>query len=253
MSFNQIKVDSTSYLYPNVLLYEIFTTHSYSGDETIDTVNYGYANSNKLYSVYDSIPKICCFDEEDSNVDDANIYQVFLNGFNTFTTYTRYWLTDNTELMLELNDEPMHILTYSEYGYPNSDSATREVLYHPITVMPQFNRYLEVNGTIQYSWDFNTPEAMFIENPTIYQDSSTIFNQYWKSYVEDLYSVENKKVTQYVFLPRTINPTQLMRYWFRFNGGYWICTKITDYNPNSVQPTKCEFVKVQDISNYIDV
>ena len=42
----------------------------------------------------------------------------------------------------------------------------------------------------------------------------------------------------------------LLRRFYAFDGAVWSLNRITDYSLTTFGPTKCEFVKVQDITNY---
>jgi hypothetical protein len=42
----------------------------------------------------------------------------------------------------------------------------------------------------------------------------------------------------------------LLRRFYAFDGAVWSLNRIIDYSLTTFGPTKCEFVKVQDITNY---
>ena len=45
---------------------------------------------------------------------------------------------------------------------------------------------------------------------------------------------------------------ELLRQFYYFNNGIWILNKIDNYDVTSNNTTRCEFIKVQDITNYTE-
>lgn len=78
--------------------------------------------------------------------------------------------------------------------------------------------------------------------------SYSLYNR-WKKYLNELFNVNNKKVTCYVLMsyPEFIN--------FRFNqlfvieNNLFLVNKIVDFNPNSNEPTKVELFQITDVDN----
>ena len=77
----------------------------------------------------------------------------------------------------------------------------------------------------------------------------TTYNLRWEKWLNELFNVNNKKVTCYVRMsyPEFIN--------FKFNtlfvieGSLFLVNKIIDFNPNSDNPTKVELIQISNINN----
>lgn len=194
---------------------------------------------------YDIFPKLQFRDKDNSPVDCKNVL-VFFNGFQSLTNAKGatipFWLTDENDAMLTINEgKPCWLYTERDTDKDNNNIATR------VTSLPVFGRYRMNNNQIDLSWDFGEPLELY--NPTyVSNPQSTIYNQYWKDYITDLYSENTRVVTCYVYNSRPLTKQDL-RYFYYFDNSYWVINKIIDYNPNK-QLTKMEFVKVNNTMAY---
>ena len=117
--------------------------------------------------------------------------------------------------------------------------------------MPQFTRYdinKEQNAVIS-SWDFAVPKENYF-GEVKYDDSSTIYSRFWERYFHDRYDVNTKKVECNVNLIGIDVTKENLRNIYYFSNCYWVLNKITNYDPCSTETTKCEFIKVNNVSNY---
>ena len=194
---------------------------------------------------YDIFPKLQFRDSDNSPVDCKNVL-VFFNGFQSLTNAKGatipFWLTDENAHMLTINDgKPCWLYTEREQDEYGTNIAIR------INSLPQFGRYKMNNNQIDLSWDFGEPLELY--SPTyVSNPESTIYSQYWKDYLTDLYSVNTRVVTCYVYCSRPLSKQDLRHFYF-FDNSYWVINKIIDYNPNK-QVTKIEFVKVNNTLAY---
>lgn len=203
----------------------------------------------------DSSYKLCCFDKENKNVSDVNSSLVFFSGWDVLP-YNMYF-TDNMKEMDKLNGAPCYLYTWSVNDYSGSQIA----LY--LDCIPRFSKYFDVNENnqnypsindwhtdyIQASMDFALPTQTFIENATNYDQSATIYYQFWKNYISDLYDSNNKQVSCYVFLKD--KPADALKKFYYFDNSIWILNEITNYDIMGNKPTKCTFIKVKDKNNYL--
>ena len=120
----------------------------------------------------------------------------------------------------------------------------------PVSSMPRFSRYVadEETNVIQWSLDFGEPRELYIPSYAT-RPESTIYYNFWKKYIEDLYDVDNKVVDAYVFLEFKPNESLLRDFYF-FDNAVWRINKITDWNLIKEGTTKVQFVKVKDTTNY---
>lgn len=196
----------------------------------------------RLY--YDMFPKPSFADEDNAAVDGANVL-LFFNGVAELRDVNDKWagfhITDDIPQFEQLNEgEPCWIYMATNY----TDIAI------PISRIPMFGRYLvNENNWITHSWDFGTPKSLYIPDYNI-DDTSSIYTQYWKPYIRDQYDSNTRVVECRVLLKERVIGDWLQRFYY-WDGRYWILNKISDYNPSSNGTTKCEFVSVNDINNYL--
>jgi hypothetical protein len=210
---------------------------------------YYYGDTKK-----DQSYKLCCFDKENKNVSDINSALVFFSGWDVLPY--NIIISDNMKEMDKLNGAPCYLYTWSTTDYANNTIAT---LFDAI---PRFSKYYDVDESNQYvlandahtdyiqaSMDFALPTQTFIDSNTNYDQSATIYYQFWKNYISDLYDSNNKQVSCYVFLKD--KPADALKKFYYFDNSIWILNEITNYDIMGNKPTKCTFIKVKDKNNYL--
>ena len=116
--------------------------------------------------------------------------------------------------------------------------------------LPIFSRYpINDNSWVTHSWDFGTPKTIYIPDYSI-DESSSIYNQYWKAYMNDELDVNTREVECKIWFRGNIKP-EILKTFFYFDGCYWLIKEIIDYDITSENPTKCRLVKVNDMNNYL--
>ena len=191
---------------------------------------------------YDLIPKPNFTDKDNKTTDGANVL-LFYNGKQEVVNTEGDWIflniSDDIPQFELLNDgEPCWIWTY------NSTIVSRP------PYLPIFGRYItNENGRITHSWDFGTPKALYVPDYSIDQ-SSCIYTQYWQPYIRDQYDANTRVVECKVLLKERVVGEWLQNFYY-WDGRYWVLNKITDYNPVSNGTTKCEFISVNDMNNYL--
>ena len=232
--------------------YQGFSYNLYSStdiEESTEITVPATTRLNKLKSFqtskfYDLFSKVQLHDDSNKPSDGSKI----LLFFDTFVPTKskangddiNYWLTDDNNAMAVLNEDTPCWL----YTLQPTNEAT------PITSIPHFGRYLinDSQNIITSSWDFGNVRQLYI--PDVYStQNATIYSQYWKKYISDLYDIDTKKLTCYVTFKG--KPTEeWLRYFYWFENSIWRISKIIDHNVASNGSTKVEFIKVQDITNY---
>ena len=98
---------------------------------------------------------------------------------------------------------------------------------------------------------FNTPSEnyTYLQN---YSGKNTIFTNFWQTYINERYNVQNKLVTCYVDL----TPTDFINFkWSNFvkiDNNLYLVNKIYDYDVTSNQTTKVDLITLYDINGYTD-
>ena len=232
--------------------YQGFSYNLYSStdiEESTEITVPATTRLNKLKSFqtlkfYDLFSKVQLHDDSNKPSDGSKILLFFDTFVPTKSKVNgddiNYWLTDDNNAMAVLNeDTPCWLYTLK---------STKEAT--PITSIPHFGRYLinDSQNIITSSWDFGNVRQLYI--PDVYStQNATIYSQYWKKYISDLYDIDTKKLTCYVTFKG--KPTEeWLRYFYWFENSIWRISKIIDHNVTSNGSTKVEFIKVQDITNY---
>lgn len=214
----------------------------YNGSETksFDLPNLFDATKtwiNSSYPMHDDWAKVQFHGPENAHIDERDTL-VFFGGMED-TSSEHLSLTDDSENMLSLNNN-------TPCWLPNLcdlDPSTH------ITELPHFSRYIWSGSTINLQLDWGDPKELQI--PGVYIGVlSNIFDQYWSKYIADRYDDDSAVVTCYVDLRGMKVDESLLRNFYWFDGALWALNRIIDYSLTTSGPTKCEFVKVQDKTNY---
>ena len=116
--------------------------------------------------------------------------------------------------------------------------------------MPIFQRYNYGSfHTIQDSLDFGIPRQLDIPNVN-YPEGCTIYERGWKKYLSDRYDANTKVMTCKVDFSGIQVGQDLLRKFYWYDGALWVLNKIVNHSLTTYGPTECEFVQVQDMSNY---
>ena len=167
---------------------------------------------------------------------------LFFDGvFDIAAITTRIGLSDDTALMMALNDNtPCWILDPATVGG-----------YSPVRYLPRFSRYIMSDGVITKSLDFGTPGEVAIPDITFASDSS-IYSQFWRRYISDRYDDDSRVMTCRVNLSGLRVNESLLRSFFFYDNAIWALRKITNHSMTTWDATECEFIKVQDTTNYLN-
>ena len=104
-----------------------------------------------------------------------------------------------------------------------------------------------------FSWDLGYPQSNYAKWSTLtYPSSATIYSNYWKSYIADLYDVNTRILKCNVYL----STTEMLKFSFKdfvkIGDTLWHPNKIIDYNPLSKNTVQVELIKVNDINAYTE-
>lgn len=230
----------------------------YNGSDTIEMIGSNSSGSNILgineaegLKFYDVFPKMQ-FHDGDNSPSEGNNCLVFFSGFKNLTTDRanpiNYFISDDSYYQTQLNEGSPCWLFVSGDKDVNGKKVARKLSHLPV-----FERYLTNNNgtTVKRSLDFGSPQELYISNYSL-NDEVNIYSNFWKSYLEDIYDINTRVLTIYVKLSGKIG-YDLLREFYWFENAIWRINKIVDWGIGSDEPTKIEFVKVQDIDNYTSI
>lgn len=206
-----------------------------------------YSAFTEGYLYYDLYDKVQLHSADNSAADGTNVLLIHSGSKDLVagSINLNYYITDDNSYMNILNDgRPCWLYTNSETDRQGNSIATR------VTSVPYFSRYkiYEASGYIVRSLDFGKPDEIYIPN-AYYRDGSTLYEEFWKSYISDLYSKDSRVVRTKMLIRETPTVDWLRRF-YSFDGAIWRMLSINDYNVGQEKLTEVEFVKVQDVENY---
>jgi hypothetical protein len=95
--------------------------------------------------------------------------------------------------------------------------------------------------------NFGAPKELFFEITTGYP-AANLFNSQWSEYVAEITDKDSKLLSANIML----NPIDVFQLDFRrlvyIDGNLWRLNRVIDFNPNSNESTKCEFLKVINLT-----
>ena len=95
--------------------------------------------------------------------------------------------------------------------------------------------------------NFGAPKELFFEILTGYP-AANLFNSQWSEYVAEITDKNSKLLSANIML----NPIDVFQLDFRrlvyIDGNLWRLNRVIDFNPNSNETTKCEFLKVINLT-----
>lgn len=191
---------------------------------------------------YDLFPKPNFLGKDGKGVDGSNIllfYNSKVENIDNSGNSIGFGVSDDIPQFEQLNEgEPCWIW-----------SGDFDVVTQPY-YLPVFSRYLtNDNGWVTHSWDFGTPRAIYIPDYSI-DESSDIYTQYWKVYMNDELDVNTRIVECKMKLTGNINPDYMQSFIY-FDGCYWRIQEIVDYDVSSNDFTKVKLVKINNLNSYL--
>lgn len=203
-----------------------------------------YGLDNETNPFADWLPKVQLHKED--KPEDGSYVLLFYTGTKSTPQYKagliypeekQYWLTDDHPDMDVLNQ-----------GTPCWNLIKSDNM---VASLPSFRRYkIGSDGkTIEYSWDWGVPFARAV--PGI-QGDVTIYDRWWKRYLSDLYDDDTKVMRCKVDMSGLVVNQNLMRKFFWYDHSLWRLNKIINHSLTTWDDTECEFIKIQDKSNYLN-
>lgn len=178
---------------------------------------------------------------------DTKFNLLFDNGMINIATSNKYiYLTDDNEKMLDESDEVKggKICWLDVSTVPIQD--TTDTLYQPRNQYPQFST-LHKSGA--FSWHLGYP----LENyagwmRSDFPESSTIYANFWRNYIAEIYDVDNRIMTAYVRLTAADIAQFSFANFVKIGDALWHVNKIEQFDPLSNGTTKVEFLRVSSLA-----
>lgn len=120
-----------------------------------------------------------------------------------------------------------------------------------IALLPHFSRFiLDGGGNIAHSLDWGPAQETNIPGLGYASDDVGLYADFWKDYLHDRLDENTKVVTARVRLDGLRVGVDLLRRFYWWRGALWVLASVKNYSLTTFDPAECEFVQVQDKTNY---
>ena len=202
---------------------------------------------NAVNSGLDFMPRVQLHGADNGSESGEGVL-LFYCGEKSFPNYTaggysiasvEFHLSDDNDAMLLLNDNK-----------PCWDVSPRQGVTL-LSSLPLFSRWRDKTGdhAPDYIFDFGKSGEYYVPGVDM-AGAKTPYTEGWQKILADRYDVNTRVLTCYVDLSGLQVGNELLRHRWAFSGAWWVLNKIENYNYGASRFTKCEFIKVNDWSNY---
>ena len=189
---------------------------------------------------------------------DTKIMPVFYSGQNKEFLNSKFNLLFDND-MVSNNDKYSQFYIIDDYNYNNVPPNDFEYCYIDTknvsnqywTKYSNYRRFTTFDNQYGYSFLFNAPKYLYYDSSS-YNNYGYIYGTFWQSYLSDIYNVNSKIVTCYVYLDNNEMKNWSFKNFVMINNVLFHPNKIIDYNPLNNESTKVELIKVNNINNYIN-
>lgn len=200
-----------------------------------------------VYAVDEKIiPALFTLEDNQRNQSETKYNLLFDNGLINLNT--PIVISDDSKYML---DEDLGVEGAGEACWISTRNP--EIMAECGLERTTYRQFSTITSDGRNSLDFGYPRENYANyNKINYPETSTLYNNFWKSYISEIYNADNKIVKCYIKL----TPNDMFQFSFRnfikAFGCIWHINKINNYNPLSDEPTEVEMIKVTDINAYIN-
>ena len=231
------------------------TTMAYDEKGTVDVIGneypidlYNITNWSTLRGADNKV--MPCFFGDGKVLSEISNTLLFYNGVKDMVDLNGdeivYTISDDIPAMMEEDEyTPCFLYTTTEKNMGG------DIIAILTNQLPQYSRCFYNSGSkVIYSMDFGVPQEMYHQEKEY--EENTLYYLFYKRIFSDKFNVNTKKLTCYVNLRGLVVDNDLFRNFYMIDGSLFILNKISDYNVNGSDTTKCEFIQVQDKDNYLN-
>lgn len=102
------------------------------------------------------------------------------------------------------------------------------------------------------TFDLNFGVSRQVYYTPIKYTANNLYNKYWRDYIEQIADKDSKIFSGYFLLNEFDIQGLDFRDTYFFENDYWRLNKIIDYDRINNQSTKCEFIKLKTLPDYVD-
>lgn len=220
-------------------------------DKTLDCeptsesfVEFTYTLEDGNYN--DAFPKLQLHGDDNKAEDGDNVL-LWFSGFKEMPSET--FFTKTMQAKFGITDDDSYMLTLNG-GQPCWNVSLNRASKYYVTSLPMFRRFLlDQRGEIYKTLEFSKGKMTYT-GEDYSNDVQTIFQHDWEAYTNDLYNENTQVYTAKVDLRGLTAGQDLLRHFYYFGGAVWVLNKVSNYVAGSDNLTECEFIKVQNKTNY---
>jgi hypothetical protein len=178
-----------------------------------------------------------------------------IGDFDNDRIYPEIFKTDSANNKVQM-DSNIRILYYGGLKPTNNSWLHTSTIVADVTRIDYpYAGHLDdaYNPTIDLNFGL-TKEVYYSGNfATVNGTIAGLVNRYYFNYINEISNENSKIVTAYFNLNAVdINELSFKKQYY-FNGSYYRLQQVIDYNPVDRQLTKCVFIKLADIVDFVDV
>ena len=239
--------------------YRIDTGIEFNNNETtlIENLNPSMVCTKKMFSIYNNVKNPDgadfkgygwkhypneAFVENDNNGVIANNYGSFYFHCGTYEPDSVLSKKDsNNKCYIEISDDTATEIKQNTYCWNNSNN----VKCYSFPLISAYDR----SG--KYSIYFQDPKEIYFSKEVVpYNNPKGLYKLFWEKYLNEIYSIQNKFVTAYIYLDSTIYKNFKFNEFVVIDNVLYRVVAIKDYDVSSTSSTKVEMIQVSDISAY---
>lgn len=177
-------------------------------------------------------------DDEGNNAENSGAFY-FVNG--TFEPDGRlgYQGVGGYATVL-ITDDTQYMKNHDEYAWNLTLSETVQC-----SKLPDVST---IDKSGKYSIHFESPKEYYFR--TNVEETDYVYNLFWRDFIDERYSVQNKKLTAYFYMSPDDYKSVTFKDFIKIDNTLYHINKIFDYDFDTNSPTKVELVQVWDINAY---
>ena len=175
-------------------------------------------------------------DDEGSNAGNWGSFY-FWNG--TFTPDIQLSKLGRKGPLIYITDDTDYQISHGEYMWNGTGTYTTECYRLPL---------ISTISNDNWSIHFESPKEYFFEKPS--DNINYIYDNFWKNFIDERYSVQSKKLTAYFYLTPEDYKKINFRQFVKIENTLYHVNRIIDYDFDTNSPTKVELVQVWSTDAY---
>ena len=175
-------------------------------------------------------------DDEGSNAGNFGSFY-FWNG--TFTPDIQLSKLGRKGPLIYITDDTDYQISHGEYMWNGTGTYTVECYK-----LPKISTISNDNWSVH----FESPKEYYFEKPS--GSVNYIYDNFWKNFIDERYSVQSKKLTAYFYLTPEDYKKINFRQFVKIENTIYHVNRIVDFDFDVNSPTKVELVQVWDTDAY---